>query len=114
MQDTSAVVEYEKHLSNAICSKLAPEINDLLKDNESFVQNLQTLNNSVSRKLEDASTYTRDVIELICRNQLEEYNNLRKDLSEISEHINCMFLNEKQVAKNYKAFAKVHRISYFL
>ncbi|XP_014470768.1 PREDICTED: bipolar kinesin KRP-130-like [Dinoponera quadriceps] len=106
IQDTSAIIEYEKNLLTAICSRLAPDIHNLLKGNGSVAENLQTLNNDISRKLEDVSAYARDVVEAACKYRLKECNSFRENLSEINEHINCMFLNQKQIVKDYKVFGK--------
>lgn len=110
VQYTSNVIECEKKLSTAVCSKIAPAIRNLLKDNGSLAQNLQTLNNDVSRKLEDISSYVEDVVETTCKYRLKEYNSFRENINLIKEHINCMFLNQKQIVKDYKFLSKVYYI----
>lgn len=86
---------------------MVSEIHDVLKHNKNYMGDWRTLSSKLSHKLEDASTYAKNVIDIVCTRQLEECNSLRSNLSEISKYINRMFLNEKQVAKNYKLFAKV-------
>lgn len=54
------------------------------------------------------STYLKDTIETACKYRLKEYNNLHENLSEVKEHINRMFLNQKQIVKDYKVFSKVY------
>lgn len=112
IQNTSTIIEYEKKLLTAVRSRLTSEIRNLLKDNGNFVQNLQTLNNDISRKLEDVSVYMKDAVETACKYRLEECNSLRENLGEINEHINCMFLNQKQMVKDYKVFGKVYYVSF--
>lgn len=109
MQDTSAVMENENKLLTNISSKLIPDILDLLElnYNKSFMKNLQFLSRNIAQKLESVSMYAKHAVETACRNRLEECNSLRKSLSEISEHINSIFRNEKQMMENYKKFEKV-------
>ncbi|EZA58383.1 hypothetical protein X777_01340 [Ooceraea biroi] len=99
-------INEKNKLLMSINAKLAPDISDLSRCNESFVQNLQILNNNITQKLESASAYVNLAVETICRNYLQECNNLHKSLNEIREQINCMSRNEKQVMENYKILAK--------
>jgi len=112
MQDTLVVMKNENKLLTDICSKLAPDLLDLFESNynKDFKQNLQFLSRNITQKLESMSMYAKRIVETICRNRLEECDYFRKNLSEISEHINRIFGNEKQIMENYKEFGKVSLI----
>jgi len=115
MQDTLAIIKDENKLLTDIYSKLAPDILDLYESNynRNFKQSLEFLSRNIYQKLESMSMYAKNIVETICRNRLEECNYLRKNLSEISQHINRIFGNEKQIMENYKEFEKVSLIVSF-
>jgi len=102
----------ENKLLTDIYSKLAPDILDLFESNynRNFKENLQFLSRNITQKLESMSMYAKHIMETICKNRLEECIYFRKNLSEISEHINRIFGNEKQIMENYKEFGKVSLI----
>lgn len=111
MQDASAVIEAETKLLTDMMNYSKPDILDLFEfnNNDSFMQNLQSLSRNIAEKLENVSMYAKHAVETICRNRLEEHNYLHKSLSEINEHINRIFQNEEQIVENYNEFGKVIR-----
>lgn len=109
MQDASAIMKAENKLLTDIYLKLTSDSLNLLESNynRNFMQNLQFLSRNIAQKLESVSMYAKHAVETVCRNRLEECNYLRKSLIEISEHINRIFQNKKQMVENYEEFGKV-------
>ncbi|XP_012231928.1 kinesin-like protein Klp61F [Linepithema humile] len=106
VQDTSRTMKNGTECLSDFHLNAASNMFDLLKYNESFLQQLQILKMNILQKVDSVSEYAKFVLEAVCEDHLEECNYLRKSLTEIREHINCIAQNKKQTMENYKEFGK--------
>lgn len=108
MQDVSDIIENEDKLLTDIYSKLEPDIKKLFESNYGDLMHIvQSLRRNITEKLEHVSIFTKYTVDTIYRNRLEEYDYLRKSLSEIGENINRISNNKKQMFESYKEIGMV-------
>lgn len=93
---------------NEMSSKLSSKINDLMENkNVEIAKNLRQLSDDVSQKINYLKTYTHESIRQFCHHRLEEYDNLKKNLTEIRQNVQTVRENEAKIMIEQENFKKV-------
>ncbi|XP_015172129.1 PREDICTED: bipolar kinesin KRP-130-like [Polistes dominula] len=105
IETVTNVTEDERNRLDKFSNRLVSKIENLVKTN--IAENLNELNEKISQKLDHLATLARTSLNEMCVYQLEESNQLYKNMEEIKQTVQNVLYSQNQTIQENQQFARM-------